>query len=86
MKTLAEIFKTKFSEKSQDLNLDIREIKKAAAIWWKIISRESPSQNFSEEESLHLFIKNIVHILEELPPEKVLKVMERTDAIAAAMF
>ncbi|CCI04733.1 patatin-like phospholipase family protein [Microcystis aeruginosa] len=85
MKTLAEIFKAKFSEKSQDLNLDIGEIKKAAAIWWEIISRESPSQNFSEEESLHLFIKHIVQMLEELPAAKVLAVMERRDAIATLL-
>lgn len=86
MKTLAEIFKANFSEKSQYLNLDIGEIKKAAAIWWEIISRESPSQNFSEEESLHLFIKHIVQMLEELPPEKVSTVMEKRDVIAASMF
>lgn len=86
MKTLAEIFKANFSEKSQYLNLDIGEIKKAAAIWWEIISRQSPSQNFSEEESLHLFIKHIVQMLEELPPEKVSTVMEKRDVIAASMF
>lgn len=85
MKTLAQTFKAKFSEKFQDLNLDIEEIKKAAAIWWKIISKESPSQNHSEEESLHLFIKSIVQIVEELPPEKIQLVTKKSEAIATLL-